>query len=111
VTIYRITENAFWQSAQQTGAFASPDLAAEGFIHASERHQVLRTAARYYAGQTDLILLEIDDAALGDTVKREDSTGRGEQFPHVYGTIPLHAVVRAAPFVETAAGFTWPAGW
>lgn len=111
MTIYRITENAFWQSAQGAGEFASADLANEGFIHASERHQVLRTAARYYAGKTDLVLLEIDETALGDKVVREDSTGRGEKFPHVYGPIPLRAVVRVAPLVETAGGFRFPEGW
>jgi uncharacterized protein (DUF952 family) len=111
MTIYRITENAFWQSAQRTGEFVSPDLGIEGFIHASERHQVLRTAARYYAGKSDLLLLEIDEAALGDKVAREDSTGRGEQFPHVYGGIPLRAVLRTAPLIETEDGFRWPEGW
>jgi uncharacterized protein (DUF952 family) len=109
--IYRITDNLSWQDAQRIGQFASADLSCEGFIHASERHQVLRTAARYYSGIADLLLLEIDEAALGDTVKREDSIGRGEQFPHVYAAIPLAAVKRVAPLVETAAGFQLPADW
>jgi uncharacterized protein (DUF952 family) len=109
--IYRITDNLSWQAAQRSGQFASADLSREGFIHASERHQVLRTAARYYAGCTDLLLLEVDEAVLGDTVKRDDSAGRGEQFPHVYAAIPLAAVKRVAPLVETAAGFQLPAGW
>lgn len=45
--LYRIAEPADWQRAQETGFFASPDLAAEGFIHCSEHHQVLETAQRY----------------------------------------------------------------
>ena len=39
--IYRIAEAADWAQAQQTGAFTSADLRLEGFIHCSEKHQVL----------------------------------------------------------------------
>ena len=62
--LYRIAEHADWQYAQQNGFFASADLAAEGFIHSSEQHQILETARRYYAGRADLVLLEWDEAAL-----------------------------------------------
>ncbi len=106
--IYRIASREDWQRAEATGQFASADLALEGFIHASELHQVLRTAARYYSEQTGLLLLEIDDTILGEKVKREDITGRGEKFPHVYGAIPLLAVVRWFEFVESAGGFALP---
>ncbi|RPD47776.1 hypothetical protein DNI29_10050 [Hymenobacter sediminis] len=34
--LYRIAEPTDWEQAQQTGFFASPDLAAEGFIHSSD---------------------------------------------------------------------------
>jgi hypothetical protein len=64
--LYRIAEPADWQQAQQTGFFVSPDLVAEGFIHSSERAQILETARRYYAGRTDLVLLEWDEDALID---------------------------------------------
>ena len=58
--LYRVADPADWQQAQQTGFFASADLAAEGFIHSSELHQVLETARRYYAGRTALVWLEWD---------------------------------------------------
>ncbi len=89
--IYRITEAADWSQAQRDGVFASADLAAEGFIHCSDRHQVARTAQKYYAGKTALVLLEIDDSKLGAALVREDLTGSG-MFPHVYGPIPLSAI-------------------
>lgn len=56
--LYRIAEAADWERAQRTGFFASPDLAAEGFIHSSELWQVLETARRYYIGRSGLLLLE-----------------------------------------------------
>ncbi|MGY2132014.1 DUF952 domain-containing protein [Hymenobacter sp. HD11105] len=99
--IYRIAELADWQTAQQTGFFVSADLRAEGFIHASELYQVEATANRYYAGRTDIILLELDESELwvaAVPVKREYAQARNDYFPHVFAPIPLAAIVRALPF-------------
>jgi uncharacterized protein (DUF952 family) len=106
--IYRIAEESDWHHAQKTGAFASADLIAEGFIHCSEQHQILRTAAKYYAGKKSLVLLEIDETRIIDNLKREDSTGRGEQFPHIYAPIPLAAITRYFDFMETDDVFVLP---
>ena len=95
--LYRLAEPADWHHAQQTGFFASVDLAAEGFIHASELHQILETARRYYAGRADLVLLEWDEAALaaaGVRVEREWVPGRQQYFAHIFGPVPLSAVCR-----------------
>ena len=84
--IYRLAEAADWAAAQRNGFFASPDLAAEGFIHFSERHQVQGVAERYYAGKTGLVLLAVDETKLGGVpLKRENTSGGTELFPHVYG--------------------------
>lgn len=108
--IYRIAERDDWIRAQSTGAFASADLRAEGFIHCSEQHQVSRTAKKYYAGKTALVLLEIDDGVLGAALVREDLTGSG-LFPHSYAPIPLVAIVRHFDFAVAADGsFALPAG-
>lgn len=105
--LYRIAEPADWQHAQETGHFASADLAAEGFIHASEVHQLLETARRYYAGRAGLVLLEWDEAALdaaGVRVAREWVASRQQHFAHVFGPVPRAAVRRAWPFGVNAAG-------
>ena len=108
--IYRIAERSDWLQTRQSGCFASADLAAEGFIHASELHQVLRTANKYYRGKAGLVLLEIDDTLLGVNVVREDLTGSGICFPHVYVPIPIRAIVRHVDFSEVAGGgFSLPA--
>ncbi|MBC8084341.1 MAG: DUF952 domain-containing protein [Hymenobacter sp.] len=112
--LYRIAEPADWQHAQQTGFFASTDLAAEGFIHSSERAQVLETAGRYYAGRPGLVLLEWDEdalAAAGVRVAREWVESRQEYFAHVFGPVPLAAVRRVWAFAPDAAGaFQLPEG-
>ena len=95
--LYRISEPADWHHAQETGFFASADLAAEGFIHASEAHQILETARRYYTGRADLVLLEWDQAALAAAsvrVEREWVPGRLQHFAHVFGPVPRSAVRR-----------------
>ncbi|UOQ77837.1 DUF952 domain-containing protein [Hymenobacter sp. 5516J-16] len=110
--LYRIAEPADWQQAQQTGLFVSPDLAAEGFIHSSERHQILATARRYYPGRTDLWLLEWDEVALrsaGVRVEREWVKSRQQHFAHVFEPVPLAAVRRVwALRPDTAGEFQLP---
>ena len=112
--LYRIAEPTDWAHAQKTGFFASADLAAEGFIHCSEAHQILETARRYYAGRAVLVLLEWDEAALaiaGARVEREWVASRNQHFAHVFGAVPLVAVRRSWPFGADAAGeFQLPAG-
>jgi uncharacterized protein (DUF952 family) len=105
--LYRIAEPADWHHAQQTSFFASADLAAEGFIHSSEQHQILETARRYYAGRAGLVLLEWDEdalAAAGVRVEREWVASRKQHFAHVFGPIPLDAVRRVWPFEADEAG-------
>lgn len=106
--IYRIAEASDWTHAQQTGEFASADLHAEGFIHCSDKHQILRTAAKYYAGKKSLMLLEIDETKVMSNLRREDTTGRGEIFPHVYAPIPLTAIARHIDFREIEGAFVLP---
>ena len=112
--LYRLAEPADWTHAQQTGFFASADLAAEGFIHSSEAHQILETARRYYAGRADLVLLEWDEAALlaaGVRVEREWVASRNQHFAHVFGAVPLVAVRRSWPLgADTAGEFQLPDG-
>lgn len=106
--IYRIASAQDWLLALRLGQFASADLTLEGFIHCSEYQQILRTAAKYYAGQKNLLLLEIDETNIAAHLKREDLRGKGENFPHVYAAIPLGAITRHFDFVETDSGFVLP---
>ncbi|UOG73517.1 DUF952 domain-containing protein [Hymenobacter tibetensis] len=112
--LYRIADLVDWNRAQQTGFFASSDLAAEGFIHSSERSQILETARRYYTGRPELVLLEWDEdtlAAAGVRVEREWVEARQEHFAHIFAPVPLAAVRRHWAFgPDLADEFTLPAG-
>lgn len=99
-----------WQAAVETGtpydrSTIGVSLAEEGYIHCSFPEQVAATAERYYAGRDDVIVLVVDPARLGSPVVVEDLSGSGQAFPHVYGPIPVDAVV-AVEDVATAAART-----
>jgi beta-hydroxylase len=94
-TAFKILTGEEWARFLADGRFeGSPVDRADGFIHLSAADQVEATLARHFAGRTGLILAELDLAALGDSVRWEESRG-GALFPHVYGVLPLAAVSEA----------------
>ena len=98
-TIYKICTSAEWAVAESAGVYAGSALdLKDGFIHFSSAAQATSTAVKYFAGQGDLLLIEVDGAALGDQVKWE-AAREGELFPHLYAALPLSAVsaVHALP--------------
>ena len=96
--LFHITSEAAWKGAMQTGEYTADPLTTEGFIHCSERHQVVWVANQRFGGRQDLVLLRIDPARLTARVVQENLEGGDQLFPHVYGTIPVGAVVEVIPF-------------
>ena len=92
--IYRIVSAADWQAAQAAGTFAGTahDLR-DGFIHFSTAKQAAETAAKHYAGKTDLLLLYVRDTDVDAPLKWEPSRN-DDLFPHLYGQLPVSAVYR-----------------
>lgn len=91
-TIYKIVPSGLWSMALETGLFeGSPLDVADGFIHFSTAAQVRDTAAKHFAGQTDLLLVAVPAAGLGDALKWEPSRG-GDLFPHLYAPLAVAAV-------------------
>jgi uncharacterized protein (DUF952 family) len=91
--IYKIAPRAQWADAEAAGVFeGAPIDLADGFIHFSTAAQAKETAAKHFAGQSDLLLIAVDTAKLGTAVKYEVSRG-GDLFPHLYAPLELSAVV------------------
>lgn len=102
--IYKIAPEALWREAEQNGRFSgAPIDIADGFIHFSAAGQVRETAAKHFAGQTDLLLIAIDGARLGDALKYEASRD-GALFPHLYAPLDLGAVRWVRPLPLGADG-------
>jgi uncharacterized protein (DUF952 family) len=101
-TLYKIMSRQQWENSRAQGRFegSSVDLQ-DGYIHLSAAHQVRETARKHFAAQSDLLLVSVQSAGLGKTLKWETSRG-GALFPHVYGTLPLSAVIGAVdlPLVD-----------
>ncbi|MGB3500209.1 MAG: DUF952 domain-containing protein [Mesorhizobium sp.] len=91
-TIYKIAPRAMWAEAEAAGVFAgAPVDLADGYIHFSTAAQAIETAAKHFAGQSDLVLAAIDAGALGEALRFEPSRG-GDFFPHLYAELPMSAV-------------------
>ncbi len=95
--IYHMCRADEWAEAEQTGSYGgSSQDKADGFIHFSTRTQVWTSAAKHRRGQDNILLLEVDAAALGEALKWEASRG-GALFPHLYGPLPVSAVMNLTP--------------
>jgi uncharacterized protein (DUF952 family) len=102
--IYKICSDAMWREAQRTGMFRGSEVdRRDGFIHLSTAAQVRETAARHFAAAGDLVLLAVDTAALGSVLRWEPSRG-GDLFPHLYGGLPIAALLWAKPLPLGAEG-------
>lgn len=96
-SIYHMCREAEWRAAESAGEYrGSSQDAADGFIHFSGADQIVESAARHRAGQDGLVLLEVDPDRLGPALRWEASRG-GRLFPHLYGPLPLGAVVSVRP--------------
>jgi len=103
-TIYKICEQAAWQEAERLGVYRGSAVDhRDGFIHFSTAAQLGETAARHFAGQSDLMLVAVDGGALAAALKWEASRG-GALFPHLYGTLPVAAVRWARPLPDEIDG-------
>ena len=92
--IYHIVTEWNWQKAVQQGFYEAESLAKEGFIHTSKVEQVAGVLERYYKNQSNLFLLHIDETKLSAPLKYELAPSVNEEFPHIYGTLNLDAVIK-----------------
>ncbi|MDI9831264.1 MULTISPECIES: DUF952 domain-containing protein [unclassified Streptomyces] len=98
--ILHLTERSLWEAARERGAYEistrGRTLQEEGFIHCSTRAQLPAVAAFLYGsydGPDDLVVLVVDPERLDVPLRYEAVKPGGEEFPHVYGPLPVSAVV------------------
>lgn len=96
-----------WGAAQTAGELRPPSLAETGFVHLSSPQQVHLPANRIFAGRTDVLLLHLDPGELRSPVLWEPGVVGDPQsmlFPHLYGPLPLAAVVEVVRYLPGPAG-------
>lgn len=92
-TIYHITTAAAWKAAKAAGSYEAASLVTEGFIHCCELKQMRGVLKRYFQEKKNLLALAVDTELLTAEIKYEQSPTLNEAFPHIYGPIPVTAVV------------------
>jgi uncharacterized protein (DUF952 family) len=102
--VYKVMSEAELRQMQRDGVFCgSPVDVADGYIHMSCGSQLAATLDRHYRGVEGLMLVAVDLSRLGDSVRWEPARG-GELFPHIYGRLPVAAVVAVAALEREADG-------
>jgi uncharacterized protein (DUF952 family) len=102
--VYKVMSEAEHQQMQRDGVFrGSPADIADGYIHLSCGSQLAATLDKHFSGVDGLMLAAVDLSLLGDTVRWEQARG-GQLFPHIYGLLPVGAVVSVATVERTVDG-------
>jgi len=107
--LVRLCSEEEWSGAQHRGFFppeaAGPE--AEAFVHLSTIEQVHLPANRLYRDRGDMMLLYLDAAALDAPVRWERGVPTDPEsmlFPHLYGPLPVQAVIKAVAYPPAADG-------
>jgi uncharacterized protein (DUF952 family) len=108
--IYKIFRRAEWDAFRAAGRTAgAPVDLVDGFIHLSTAEQVTGTAAKHFAGESDLVLVAVEAERLGAALKWEPSRG-GALFPHLYRDLTAADVVWDKSLPLGATGHIFPEG-
>ncbi len=106
--IYKIFRRPEWDALVAEGETAgAPVDLADGYIHFSTAQQVMATAAKHFATESDLVLVAVEADALGPALKWEASRG-GALFPHLYRPLRLSEVVWDKSLPLGASGHIFP---
>ena len=107
LTLLHLTTPATWRVALQAGSLVTSSLVGDGFIHLSAPAQVHLPANRLYAGRTDLVLLHVEPARLSSPIRWEPGVPGDPDamvFPHLYGPLPVTAVISVTSYEPDANG-------
>jgi glutathione S-transferase len=107
--IYHLALQGEWREAVESGehyrrSTLGKSLEDEGYIHCSFAAQVQVIADLVYRGRRDVVLLVIEPSRLQADVRVENLDGDDALFPHIYGPLPVDAVVRVAAVPVDANG-------
>lgn len=92
--IYHLVARSDWEASHGQDQYSADSLTSEGFNHCSRDYeQLFAVARRLFADRTDMLALELDTDRLVSSIKEEPS-GSGEIYPHIYGPINKSAVAR-----------------
>ncbi|MEO9328647.1 DUF952 domain-containing protein [Gordonia aurantiaca] len=90
-----------WAANREQTHLRPPSLDECGFVHLSTPEQVHLPANRLFAGRCDLLLLICDPDRLGAEIRWEPGVPTDPAsmlFPHLYGPLPVDAVIEVREY-------------
>lgn len=108
--IFKIFRRAEWDGFRAAGeTTGAPIDVTDGYIHFSTAATMAETAAKYFAAESDLVLVAFNSLKLGPLLKWEAARG-GVLFPHLYRSLQLSEVVWDKSLPLGATGHIFPEG-
>lgn len=108
--IFKIFRRAEWDAFRTAGeTTGAPIDIIDGYIHFSTAATVAETAAKYFATQSDLVLVAFNSTQLGPHLKWEAARG-DVLFPHLYRSLRLSEVIWDKSLPLGATGHIFPEG-
>jgi len=108
--IYKILRRSEWDAFRAAGeTLGAPVDLADGYIHFSTAAQVAETAARWFATESDLVLVALAADRLGPALRWEPARN-GQLFPHLYRALRLDEVVWDKSLPLGTTGHIFPEG-
>jgi uncharacterized protein (DUF952 family) len=102
--VYKIFRAPEWAAFEMDGTTrGAPVDLADGYIHFSTAAQAPETAAKYFAGARNLVLVAVDVARLANELRWEPARG-GALFPHLYRDLDATDVVWTRPLLIDGDG-------
>lgn len=100
--IYHLAFKKDWDQAQTRGEYRQSTkgrtLEEQGFIHGCAKPaQVDQVANAFYRGDSNLLVLIIDEAKVRSEVRHDPVPGFDTPLPHIYGPLNPDAVIDAVP--------------
>lgn len=96
-TAFKILTEEEWATFDRDGVFSGTPLdGLDGFIHLSTADQLQGTLAKHFPGKKGLVIVEIDLALLGNSIRWERARD-GALFPHLYGQLTRKHVIGVNP--------------
>ena len=108
--LFHLTERVTWLEAARAGEYRMStrgiSLEDQGFVHCSLRHQLATVAELLYgdAADDELVVLVIDSGRVRAPIRYEAAGPGGEQYPHIYGALPVSAVTDVMEVNRDSAG-------
>ena len=88
--VYKILTIEQWENASKTGFIVTELDKKDGFVHLSTSSQLALTLSLFFAEHEKLVLLQLNQEEIKDSLIFEDPIPKGERsglFPHLYNDL------------------------